>query len=220
MSTGKESGRILSALAPGASVAEFNAVLNEIEDAVGASPSSPSHGASIDLSSVSRLVCTNSGLFEDQAELEDALQSSLPTFVHHLPHIDLLPDGHSIKANELIHSEQSEAGPIEISVTLSSLHDLDTVVMRSRFSWSKVDAAGVTMQPDGQRRINTVRGHIAEAAEHLKSTSDVPQAGMKLEQLLELQQSFSFVVSDESGFSEAELGRHNVSVRPFETDNP
>lgn len=206
-------GRLLNALAEGASVQEFDRVLNTVDASLG------TDGSRVPIDGLARFVALENG-YEDKEEVEDALQMPFHHFISTLPHVSVT-DSHAY-ANALAISSssqgQSKRQPVEICVTVRSVHDLDTIVVRSAYSHTIIDAAEVQMKPDGLRRIDTVRGHVSSAAEDLRM-SDVLATAFKLEQLLEVHTLWTMIVHDDSGFSEVESGRDNAHLAQLDASH-
>jgi mediator of RNA polymerase II transcription subunit 31 len=173
-------------------------------------------------------LCVSLG-YEDEDELEEALGGSLVDFLAALPHFEVVwpeqsngteqaPPEPKAKMRPDLGHEGTSREPRRIALTVSERDDLWRVVLQGPRATVEIPEIEFAIRPESKRRIDTIYNLIAAAVynlgDHVRLNSRVPgsisdedatkicDAIDSLNRLLDLEQGFTFVLSDPEGISD------------------
>mmetsp|Transcript_56534 Transcript_56534/g.165322 ORF Transcript_56534/g.165322 Transcript_56534/m.165322 type:complete len:352 (-) Transcript_56534:69-1124(-) len=173
-------------------------------------------------------LCTSLG-YEDEDELEEALGGSLADFLGALPHFDVvwpedaaLAEGARMDPKALMKPEPSEEEPsspgLRALFTVTEREDLWRVVLQGPHCTVEIPEIEFAIRPQAHRRVDTIYNMIAGAIFHLgdhvqknrrlggdlseEAANRICETIDSLNTLLDIEQPFTFVLSDPQGVSE------------------
>ncbi|KAJ3009168.1 hypothetical protein HKX48_008136 [Thoreauomyces humboldtii] len=168
---------------------------------------------------ITTLLCSELG-YEDLDEFEDSLNGTFSQFLHAIPTIETKTDAAtgvlSFRFRREVARDEWVAKRWTINITDRS--QLNWVLAKSPHATIEIPELEFEIVADGRRRIDTFYNHVASAAfnlaEHVRggATGDLPDHQRdsmadciaSLEELLDVDRPWTFVVHDPSGTSEFE----------------
>lgn len=204
---------------------EMARVVHELEDIFRAvhDCAGPDHPVAIN--GLAYNLCTSLG-YEDEDELEEALGGSLADFLSALPHFEVVwPTDVQNEPKALMKPEPPEDGSVQPSgggtrtlFTVTERDDLWRVVLQGPRAEVEIPEIEFGIRPKACRRVDTIYNMIAGAifdlGDHVQKNkrfggdlseeeaNKICETIETLNGLLDLEQSFSFVLVDPQGVSE------------------
>lgn len=202
---------------------EMSRIMQELEDIFIAIHQCAGTERPIAVSGLSYNLCVSLG-YEDEDELEEAIGGSLVDFLTALPHFNVVwpGDAENDEVRVTMRPEPTEeelaVGPgSRISFTVSDRQDLWRVVLQGPRADVEIPEIEFAIRPKDRRRIDTIYNMIAAAVFHLgdhvqknsrvggitdDAVSKICATIDDLNALLDVEQPFTFVLSDPQGISE------------------
>lgn len=204
---------------------EMAQVVHELEDIFRAVHDCAGPDHLVAINGLAYNLCTSLG-YEDEDELEEALGGSLANFLSALPHFEVVwPSDAQNEPKALMKPEPLEGEPGEFSgggsrtfFTVAERDDLWRVVLQGPRAEVEIPEIEFGIRPKACRRVDTIYNMIAGAifdlGDHVQKNkrfggglsneeaNKICETIESLNGLLDLEQSFSFVLLDPQGVSE------------------
>jgi hypothetical protein len=205
---------------------EMQQILHELEDIFMAvhQCAGPDHPVAVN--GLAYNLCTSLG-YEDEDELEESIGGSLVDFMTAMPHFtihwpenpeaeDAVPRATMLPEPE--EDEDSASAPgVRVAFTVGDRADLWRVALQGRRADVEIPEIEFTIRPQGKRRVDTIYNMIASAVfnlgDHVRKNSRaggisdievtrITETIDQLNKLLDVEESFTFVICDPQGVSE------------------
>lgn len=152
--------------------------------------------------------------YEDEAEFEDALNSSFEEFLEAMPHIETKVDEQGrVVFKVRPEPPPSEWKPTKMTLKINSRDDIWNVCFKSQWATVEIPELEFHISQDGKRRIDSIYNHVAGAVFNLGShvegmggydndqKAKISECIMQLNALLDMDQPWTWILRDPSGTS-------------------